>query len=292
MNIKISIIIVTYNSQNYIEDCLTSIERFLDVAPSEVEVIIVDNSSGNDASEMKTISGNHHLNKVLNVRYIQNFANLGYGQGNNVGIRAALGEILCIMNPDVRFLEPLLFDVLSEFENKDIAMLSYKEKGGSGNSYYMKPEFKSFISGWELKLRNKFDQFNPKKHYLSGSFLFLDKSKFDKIGLFDENIFLYYEEPDIMRRLQMNGGKIKYKKEKKYLHLVGDRTVFSENAFTNEIKALKYYLKKFKFNEDKIIRNYLQEYKIKTFAAIVLNDKIRLEKFKKEIKIIKNIFSK
>jgi GT2 family glycosyltransferase len=192
---KISIIIVTYNSQSLISDCLQSILDYADISLDEIEIIVVDNSSGENAEELKSRVENHSVAKKIKTKYIHNVANLGYGQGNNIGIFNSTGDIVCIMNPDVRFTEPLFKDVLLKFEDSNLALLGYKQTGGFDYSFYMKPELKSAFSGWKMKLLNKRDSFNPKKHYLSGAFFFIDKNKFSQIGMFDEKIFMYFEEP-------------------------------------------------------------------------------------------------
>ena len=287
---KISIIIVTYNSQSLISDCLQSILDYADISLDEIEIIVVDNSSGENAEELKSMVDNHSVAKKIKTKYIHNVANLGYGQGNNIGIFNSTGDIVCIMNPDVRFTEPLFKDVLLKFEDSNLALLGYKQTGGFDYSFYMKPELKSAFSGWKMKLLNKRDSFNPKKHYLSGAFFFIDKNKFSQIGMFDEKIFMYFEEPDIAKRIDEKKYTILYEKSKKYIHLVGDRTAWSERAFTSEMNSLKYYLTKYNFDTANIINKYLEEYKFKVLAAKFLNDKNRLIKFQNEIKQIEKVF--
>lgn len=287
---KISIIIVTYNSQALISDCLQSILDYADISLDEIEIIVVDNSSGENAEELKSMVDNHSVAKKIKTKYIHNVANLGYGQGNNIGIFNSTGDIVCIMNPDVRFTEPLFKDVLLKFEDSNLALLGYKQTGGFDYSFYMKPELKSAFSGWKMKLLNKRDSFNPKKHYLSGAFFFIDKNKFSQIGMFDEKIFMYFEEPDIAKRIDEKKYTILYEKSKKYIHLVGDRTAWSERAFTSEMNSLKYYLTKYNFDTANIINKYLEEYKFKVLAAKFLNDKNRLIKFQNEIKQIEKVF--
>jgi len=291
MQRKISIIIVTYNSQEFLADCFSSIASFLDIEAKEVEVIIVDNSTGKDAAELRLLVENHSLNKILDVKYIHNTKNLGYGQGNNVGIKASSGEIVCIMNPDVRFGSSILLDVIQKFKNPNLALLSYKQLGGFDYSFYLRPEYKNIFTGIIMKMANKIDYFSSKYFYLSGAFFFIDKKKFEEAGAFDEKIFLYFEEPDIAKRITDKKYEIQYDNSKKYYHLVGDRVQYSEKSFESEMKSLKYYLQKFNFNEKKIISNYLGEYKVKMVAAKVLKDDIRLDKFKKEVALIKSIFN-
>ncbi len=287
---KISIIIVTYNSQSHITDCMDSIVQFIDVDPNQLEIIFVDNSAGTDADETKKLVENHPLTGSVRVLYIHNPANLGYGQGNNVGIRSSTGDIICIMNPDVRFCSKVLADALRKFQNRNLALLGYKQLGGYNLSYYLKPEFKNVFAGVITKLANRFNIFLQKYFYLSGAFFFIDRKKVESIGLFDEKIFLYFEEPDLARRIAALRYDICYDKSIDYLHLVGERAEWSERAFTHEINSLKYYLEKFNLNSHRIIRNYLREYQLKIGIAKFIGDEMKLKKFTNEYMLVKNIF--
>ena len=283
MHKKISIIIVTYNSQDYINDCLTSITEFLDINAHNLEVIIVDNSFGKDADEMRVMSESHSVNNTVKLLYVHNSTNLGYGQGNNIGIKASSGEIICIMNPDVRFGAALLNDVLNQFQNSKLALLSYKQLGGFNYSFYIKPEYRNKHVGFITKLANKLDVFSPKFCYLSGAFFFVDKKKFEEVDNFDENIFMYYEEPDISNRLQRAGYKIKYDNSKIYYHLVGDRVGWSESSFNREMESLLYYLKKYNIDQKKYLKAMLSEVKIKLKIAKLLGDDLRIDRFENEV---------
>lgn len=287
--ISISFIIVTYNSQDLIVDAIESIYRFSDIPETSFEIILVDNSN----YEMNAI-----LTKLINevfpnkqIKIIHNPQNTGYGAGNNIGINAAKGELICIMNPDVRFLEPLMNDVQNKFSSdKNLGLLGYKQTGGFNYSFYMKPEFRNMVSGFQMKLLNKVESFSAEKHYLSGAFFFIDKVKFQNIGLFDEKIFLYFEEPDVSNRMRKKKYHIHYEKSKKYLHVVGNRVVYSDFGFKNEMKSLHYYLKKYDVNTASFLRKFIKEYSIKLKIAKALSDKARVDKFEKELDVIKSIF--
>ena len=290
IKIDISIVIVTYQSQELLPECMDSILKFLDIPQSNLEVLIVDNSSGSDAAEIKTITETHPICQIISTTYIQNTANLGYGQGNNVGIKSARGEVVCIMNPDVRFTEPLLKDVKIKFRDQNLGLHSYSQMGGFNYSFYLKPEYKNRWSTILTKFANRIDRFYPKYFYLSGAFFFVNKKKFEEIGLFDENIFLYFEEPDIAKRLQDKDYLISYDNSKNYQHLVGDRREWSPGSFSSEMKSLKYYIEKFNFNTSKIIKNFLAEYQIKIWVGKLISDKTRVHKFENEMAQIKEIF--
>lgn len=288
--VEISVVIVCYKSDDYIVGCIDSIINHSDLAQDRFEIIVVDNSPKEDADRnFKNLRERYDFRNLL---LIHNSHNGGYGHGNNVGIRNSTGKYICIMNPDVRLLQSLFKDVLLKFHDPELALLGYRQTGGFNLSFYIKPEFKSAVSGWKTRLINKFQVFDSRKHYLSGAFFFVKRDIFEEVGLFDESIFMYFEEPDIANRLAAKKYRIDYDPSKKYLHLVGDRLGWSPQSFSLEMKSLKYYLKKFNIPENTNIRRYLAEYQLKILAAKILNDKERLDKFRKEVAYIKNMFKK
>ncbi len=108
MNPKdLSIIIVTYNSEKDIYDCLSSIYQYNDIG-ERLEIIVVDNNSHYFNTMKSKIQ--EQYGKAITI--INNKSNGGYGQGNNVGIRMATAPIVAIMNPDVRLIMPIFKDVL------------------------------------------------------------------------------------------------------------------------------------------------------------------------------------
>ena len=112
--IRLSLIILTYNSEKDIYDCLQSVYQYNDIGNS-LEVIVVDNNSQHFTQMRDKINLQYP-----DVKVIANTKNGGYGQGNNIGIRAASAPIVSIMNPDVRLITPVFktfVEVLSQDEN-------------------------------------------------------------------------------------------------------------------------------------------------------------------------------
>jgi GT2 family glycosyltransferase len=223
MSKKISIVIVTYNSQLHIFDCLSSIYQFNDIG-DELEVIIVDNMSEN-VDEMFSSIRNKFGSRIL---LIKNTKNGGYGQGNNIGIKSASGSIIMIMNPDVRLLMPVFLKALCYFSSPKTIMLGMKQmispiKGGL--SFMVKLNSHAIFSVFETVLFNKLQVYIPNRMFFSGSCFFIRKDTFMKIGLFDEDVFMYGEENDLHNRLlKLNATKgLVYDKNLKYLHLVENR---------------------------------------------------------------------
>ena len=239
----ISYIIVTYKSEMLIEECIRSILKFNH--DSEFEIIVVDNSP----SEHKFLTEDICSKFNHKIIYMSN-ENLGYGQGNNIGIKKSKGDIICIVNPDVRFVEPYVNIVNDYFScNKNNALISFKQIGGSDLSFYLKPDYYiPFFNSFIVKIFNKFDIFYSRYFYLSGACFFIKKDNFEKIGLFDENFFMYFEEPDISNRFLQNKLKIYYNNNVKYVHLIGNRDSISHSLIQYELKSWIYYLKKYQLN--------------------------------------------
>ena len=260
---SLSIVIVTYNSLNLIEDCIDSILQYNDLGENNVEIIISDNSDDSNATELELLLTKKYGDQV---NYYHNKSNLGYGNGNNHGIARSESNIVAVMNPDVRLCESLFKDGLKSFsENKKLAFLGYKQLGGANLSFFFHPEYYfSFLNTPLIRFCNVFNIFTARFHYLSGAFFLVDKKKFEQIGLFDENIFLFFEEPDIVKRFIKLGYDVSYNPKFSYQHLVENRD-FSAKSYLNWLNSLNYYCRKHQFNIYSYIKRLRLEYQVKIF---------------------------
>jgi GT2 family glycosyltransferase len=280
--VKISIVIVTYNSSGLILDCINSIYKFADIPVDELEIIVVDNSTEEEGRKIQTLLEEHFKEKIMFIKS----ENLGYGCGNNIGIENSTGPIVAIMNPDVRFTCPLMKDVIKKFDDEKLGLLGYKQMGGFNYSFYIRPEFNNLFTFFFTKIINKFEIFSSHFCFLSGAFFFIDRTKFQEIGNFDKNLFMYLEEADITNRLLKAKYRIEYSSLKSYDHLIGNRTAFSENSFNQEIKSTLYYLKKFNFSRKIFLKNIKIELKLKLLIAKIIRDKSRKHKFSEMLKMV------
>lgn len=223
---KVSIIIVTYNSEKDIYDCITSIIENSDIPLAEIELIVVDNNStGCDTmfKKLKTLWGE-------DIVLIKNSSNGGYGQGNNVGIRRCSAPLVLIMNPDVRLVCPIFHKAIDRFsKDKSMCMLGMKQwltlEDPSTNSFTCTYMMNGYLSTILSALCTRLDIYIAKYMHFSGSCFFINKAMFEAIGLFDESVFLYGEEDDIHYRLMHRFKKCKmvYDNSLKYLHLTKER---------------------------------------------------------------------
>lgn len=253
---SLSIIIVTYKSQSLINSCLNSILNNIDIEPDQIEVIIVDNSPKYDAIQIENLVEKHPLKELIVLKYIHNTKNLGYGQGNNVGIENSTGKIICIMNPDVNLVSPVFKRVISHFiANLNLALLGGKQLGHNDLSFYFMPERNVSVFESLLVIAfNKLNLFNKNCMFLSGALLFIDKNKFKKIGCFDENIFMYKEEADITTRIIEKNYNIIFDPKIRYRHLIDEREKWNKVSAERAFESLQYYCGKYNYSVKKIIK--------------------------------------
>lgn len=264
---RLSIIIVTYNSENDIFACIDSIFKYNDIG-TDLELIVVDNNSRHFDDTQKQLQSRYH-----NIRIIRNLQNGGYGQGNNVGIKAATAPIIAIVNPDVRFIMPMFKSVLTTFDNSNVGMVSCKQMQ---NAHKAGPSFQYIANatGFEkcilALLRNKFDCYNYKRMYLSGAFFFTRKDLMNDIGGFDEQIFMYAEEDDIRFRLLQYKPYLQfvYRKDLTYIHPTDNR-VFSEQREKKQILSNIYVIGKQGIAPVKYLNSEINRYRWNIFLLIL-----------------------
>lgn len=280
MNKQLSIIIVTYNSERLIYDCLDSIFEFNDIG-NKLEVIIVDNCSKNCDSMFKKIESKYNSNVTL----LRSSINGGYGHGNNQGIAIANAPIVAVMNPDVRMVTHIIKKILSKFKsNNSLGMLGVNFVENSNVPLYFKPEYNNLFKLIFGKYLLKLGKYKIKEVFFSGSFLVFNKETFIEVGLFDENIFMYHEEADVSNRMLNSGKNLVFADDIKVLHLAHGRKV---NHFLLKVgsQSRKYYFNKYNANLKKYYWSLLLIYLVKYIGAVILNNKIKKEEFMAWIKL-------
>lgn len=217
----VSIIIVNWNGLSDLKDCLQSLE-WIDY-PNR-EIIIVDNGS-TDGS--KKYIKDQKL-RIKNLALIENKKNLGYAEGNNIGVKKAKGDLLLLLNNDTiienDFLSPLVEKMMSDPSIGALQpkILQYPNNKliDSVGSYFIKTGFLYHFG------HNKPDQ---KKYQrasavfsMKGACMLLRKSVIDKTGLFDTDYFAYFEETDLCMRIWLAGYKIRYYPQAVIYHKGGE----------------------------------------------------------------------
>jgi len=282
MEKKLSIVIVTYNSERLIFDCLNSIFKNNDIG-DELEIIIVDNCSDDRERVFKRIKSEYSFDIVL----INSPVNKGYGHGNNQGVKSSNSPLIIVMNPDVRLVEPIFRKIIKKFDiNQNIGMMGVRFINRTSHLYY-KPEDNNLIKMLFGSFFIKIGCYNINEMFFSGSFLIFNKKSFIKAGSFDENIFMFYEEPDISNRILKIGKQVLLADNIYVLHLAHGRAV---NNFLLKVgaKSRHYYFEKYQANIIDYYKNRLIYYRLKYAVAVLLNNKLKKAEFFAWIKMCKN----
>ena len=192
LNPLVSIIILNYNAGNLLLNCVDSV--FKSTYPN-FEVLVVDNIS----------TDNSHVvckKKFEKIHLIENKENLGYCEGNNVGIRNANGEFVVILNPDT-IVEPNWLNHLMSAYNEfgeglyQPKFFSLNEKHVLQSTGNMLHIFGFGFAKDKGKIDDEKTESVEKINYASGTCLFTSKIVLDKIGLLDPFLFLYHDDLDL-----------------------------------------------------------------------------------------------
>ncbi len=249
----ISVIIVTYNSQDFIKKCLKSVYKNIS---NQDEIFIVDNnSSDNTIKELEKLNYN-------NFRLIKNKKNLGFAKANNQAIKQAKGDYIFLINPDTEFDENI-FSQMIEFANQHqnagifgCQQIDYRNKaaGSFGNfpsfwtnlAYKLKLYWLTPWAHWTMYnffTKHLFNK-NKKVDYVGFGFTLIKKQVIEKIGLLDENFFLYYEDTDFCKRANDAGFEVWYLGKIKVQHITGASSDIHKIRKWSQ-QSLKYYNKKY-----------------------------------------------
>ncbi len=251
---KVSIIIVHYRARAELFDCLRSINQ--NIPKLRLEIIVVDNDE-------KAVIGDELMKEFPYVRYIKSKHNKGFGAGNNLGARKAKGEYLFFLNPDTLIFPDTIQELVKFFEKKEkigivAPVLFHKNKKAfelQGAS-----ELTPLRAVVALSFINKLFPNNAisKKYFnlewnkttvkevdtVPGTAFMIKKKIFYKIGGFDENFFLYFEEFDLCKRVRENGYKIFITPSSKIIHLWERSTKYAKNIDKIFRTSRMYYFKK------------------------------------------------
>lgn len=217
LSIDLSIIIVTWNTADITLKCVKSIKKYL--KDINYEIIVADNGSSDDTLAK--------LKKETGVILIENKANLGFGQANNIAANTAKGDYLLFLNSDMELLDNKIKDMLAYIKNNPkIGLIGPKfiNIDHSPQASVFPPQslsnaFKEFWLGQKTyskylpKSQNAVEVFS-----LSGGAVMIKASLFEKIGGWDKRYFMFYEDLELCRQVQKHGYKIFYYPQCHVLH--------------------------------------------------------------------------
>ena len=237
MDILVSIIIVNYNCEEHVCNCIESIYK--NTKDTGFEIIVVDNASV--AYSVNVIS-----KRFPEVKLIINEENKGFGSANNIGAKQALGKYLFFLNPDTILLNDAVgvFTHFLENSKNNVASCGGKLVKPDGTLNKSFGHFPSVLQQFsDLGFRKFYWKFYDGKltmgkgcdfkvirivDYIVGAAFCIKKQVFEEMKGFDERFFLYYEETDLFFRMHKPGYKSYLLPEVEIIHLEGVTTLSGE----------------------------------------------------------------
>jgi GT2 family glycosyltransferase len=225
-NYNLTVIIVTYlTNKKILLNCLKSIDK-------KIKVIIIENS--------KTfLHKKYFLDKFSNLDVVCTGLNLGYGKGNNFGLSLVKTDYALILNPDIVCekgffikLKKLIsqkykFSIIGCQYSNDTAYLPAGFFNTKQHQIFQRNFFKK-----KVKKLTKVD-------WVTGCSLIINLKKFNKKNIFDKNYFLYFEEFDLCKSTNDNGGLVYTCSELKVHHLGFKGSLGSNFLLKNEANKLR-----------------------------------------------------
>lgn len=272
-----SIIIINYRQKDFLNECVKSIQNNL---KSEYEIIVVNNSPDKDIIEIENVT-------------VINNSNKGFSHANNLASQKANGEYLFFLNADTLLQKDFSESFLEEFKNREFGV------AGIGLRF---PDERYQLSFWhennlfgELKnkrLENSFTNNYKSVNYsgidsvkevnwVSGAAMIIKKDVYEKVGGFDEDYFLFYEDADICKRINDIGFQIYYFPFDGLIHYKGENVNVSFSADTY------YYSKKSQLIYYKKHNNILNRFLIRFYLLLKSLIKVITKRDKINVKILK-----
>ncbi|MEJ6685969.1 MAG: glycosyltransferase family 2 protein [Crocinitomicaceae bacterium] len=232
--IDLSVVIVNYNVEYFLEQCLNSVKK---ASPQcQTEVFVVDNNSSDRSVEMVK-------DKFPDVHLIANKDNKGFSMANNQAIKISKGKYILLLNPDT-VVEEHTFEKIIQFMNETPICGGLGVRMVDGNGDFL-PESKRGLPTPAVAFYKIFGLsalFPKSKRFgayhlgyfseneiheidiLSGAFLCVSREAVDQIGLLDETFFMYGEDIDFSYRITKAGFKNYYFPKTTIIHYKGEST--------------------------------------------------------------------
>jgi GT2 family glycosyltransferase len=239
--IDLSIVIVSWNTKEFVRQCLGSLRQ--SCKRIRTEIVVVDNASADGTPEMVE-------QEFPEVKLIRNLVNAGFAKGNNVGLRMATGRYIALINSDVT-VPPACLQAMCEYmdQNDSVGMLGptmLTPSGKVGASCMRRPTLgiwlvhalglSSLIRCASLHMEN-FRPARPQEvDVLNGWFWLVRKQALDSVGLLDEQYFMYGEDIDWCHRFWKNGWRIVYLPGAAAVHFGGGSSARAPARFYVEMQ--------------------------------------------------------
>lgn len=222
-HVKLSVIIISYNTQTITRNCLDSILKSHISVP--FEIIVIDNASTDGSVSMLENISNAHSN----IRLIKNQKNVGFAKANNQGVQASTSPYILFLNSDTVVVNDAVEKLYVFFtENEDrIHFLGGKLMNADGSPQPSCGPFYSlitvfgalFLKGDHWGLTRYSPQKTKEVDWVSGACILTKKAYFEHVSGFDEAIFMYMDEIDLLYRAKQLRYRVFFYPQAHFIHL-------------------------------------------------------------------------
>lgn len=248
---KLSVIIVNWNTGELIRRCVESV--YADLPEDETEVFIVDSASTDGSTQMLQA----HFPQAS---YVYSPQNIGFGPANNLALRQATGDWILLLNPDTLVHPGAIRSLLAFMEqhpeagaaaarllNPDGSLQhSCSPEPTLGSEFLrlfhlggVRPDGYYAMESWDPTQARQVD-------VILGACMLLRKPVLDQVGFFDERFFMYNEETDLCRRIRQAGWKIYWAPQAQVTHYGGQSTrQMAAEMFVQLYRAKITYFRKY-----------------------------------------------
>ncbi len=246
----LSIIILSYNTKQITLDCLHSIFKETEIKKLSFEVIVVDNASTDGSVE--AIKGVQNSNPTINL--IENKENIGFGKANNQAVKAAHGTYILLLNSDIVVLDHAIEKLFTFYQkneekvhflggkllNKDLTPQT------SAAPFYTLPvAFAALLLKGDYwgATRSSPSTFT-KTGWISGACILTKKEYYLRLDGFDEEIFMYMDEVDLLYRGKKLGYSTYFYPEATFIHLGSASSAKRTYPILQVYRGFLYFYKK------------------------------------------------
>lgn len=253
--INLSIIIVSYNTREITKKCVETILESLSYDPKiKTEIIIVDNASTDGSViEIKNVKLKVK-NENLKLKVIESKANLGFGRGNNYGVKQAEGKYLLFLNSDIEVISDAIPKLYRYFTSKNnrfnfiggkLFNKDMTPQPSCGPFYTLPVVFGAlFLRGDYWGLTRYSPTHLTEVDWVSGACFICRREDFLKLAGFDEKIFMYMEEIDLFYRARKTGLRIGFLPEAQFIHLGNASSQKRTQPILQVYKGFLYFYRK------------------------------------------------
>lgn len=270
---KLSIVIVNYNTEKLLQGCLQSVYAGANGTPFDIWV--VDNHSRDCSAEMVR-------SQFPGVRLVENESNLGFSRANNLAISQSDSEYILLLNPDTLIIDDSIEKMVKFMDaNPKVGIAGCKVLNTDRTlqlacrrsiptpkvAFYRLTGLSRLFPKHPALAKYNLTYFSPEETHevdaVSGAFLMIRRKAIEDIGLLDERFFMYGEELDWCLRAKRAGWSVMYHPEAEIIHYKGESTK------TNSRKAaLEFYRAMYLFHKKHFAKDYSAAMNVVFYAGI------------------------